>query len=75
MNKRIRNKIYKRSIKKLDDWGALYDGRTYLQIAKEENILSGLEKKVFIKEQNKIIKFTNEILKEIMLEEQLTFMF
>lgn len=70
MNKRIRNKIYKKTEKKIDSFRTLCnDKRTYLQISKEENILSGLEKKVFIKEQNKIIKFTNEILAEIELEQ------
>lgn len=70
MNKRIRNKIYKIAENKLDNFRTLYnDKRTYLQIAKEENVLSGLEKKIFIGKQNKIIKFTNEILSEIKMEE------
>ena len=70
MNKRIRNKIYKIAENKLDNFITLYnDKRTYLQIAKEENVLSGLEKKIFIEKQNKIIRITNEILSEIKMEE------
>lgn len=70
MNKRIRNKIYKIAENKLDNFRTLYnDKRTYLQIAKEENVLSGLEKKIFIAKQNKIIRITNEILSEIKMEE------
>lgn len=70
MNKRIRNKIYKIAENKLDNFRTLYnDKRTYLQIAKGENILSGLEKKIFIEKQNKIIRITNEILSEIKMEE------
>ena len=56
MNKRISNKIYKIAENKLDNFRTLYnDKRTYLQIAKEENVLSGLVKKIFIEKQNKII--------------------
>lgn len=70
MNKRIRNKIYKIAENKLDNFRTLYnDKRTYLQIAKEENVLSGLEKKIFIEKQNKIIRIINEILSEIKMEE------
>lgn len=70
MNKRIRNKIYKIAENKLDNFRTLYnDKRTYLQIAKGENISSGLEKKIFIEKQNKIIRITNEILSEIKMEE------
>ena len=70
MNKRIRNKIYQIAENKLDNFRTLYnDKRTYLQIAKEENVLSGLEKKIFIEKQNKIIRITNEILSEIKMEE------
>lgn len=71
MNKRIRNKIYKKAEKKLDDFRTLCnDKRTYFQISKEENILSGLEKKIFVKEQKKLIRLTNEILTEIELEQK-----
>ena len=70
MNKRIRNKIYKIAENKLDNFRTLHnDKRTYLQIAKGENVLSGLEKKIFIEKQNKIIRITNEILSEIKMEE------
>ena len=70
MNKRIRNKIYKIAENKLDNFRTLYnDKRTYLQIEKEENVLSGLEKKIFIEKQNKIIRIINEILSEIKMEE------
>lgn len=69
MNKRIYKKIYKRSENKLAAYIELGNQRSYLKIARNERVLSGLERKIFIKEQNRRIKLVNEILEELKIEE------
>lgn len=69
MNKRIRKKIYKRAHKKLESYKAPADHRSYFKIAKEEHVLSDLERRVFLSEEKKWIKFTDSILEEIKVEE------
>ena len=69
MNKRIYKKVYNRADKKLISYiKANKDERSTLEVAKTENILSLLETKVFLKEQNKRLKLFNEIKKELISE-------
>lgn len=69
MNKRICKKVYNRADKKLISYiKANKDKRSTLEVAKTENILSSLETKVFLKEQNKRLKLFNEIKKELISE-------
>ena len=69
MNKRIYKKVYNRADKKLISYiKANKDKRSTLEVAKTENILSLLETKVFLKEQNKRLKLFNEIKKELISE-------
>ena len=71
MNYRISKKIYKRADFKLKSFiAANYDKRTTYDIAKEENILSGLERSIFISKQNKWTKRINDIVDELKVEEQ-----
>ena len=71
MNDRISKKNYKRADFKLKSFiAANYDKRTTYDIAKEENILSGLERSIFISKQNKWTKRINDIVDELKVEEQ-----
>lgn len=71
MNYRISKKIYKRADFKLKSFiVANHDKRTTYDIAKEENILSGLECNVFIAKQDKWAKRINYIVDELKAEEQ-----
>lgn len=72
MNYRISKKIYKRADFKLKSFIATnHDKRTTYDIAKEENILSGLESNIFISKQNKWMKRLNNIVDELKVEEQI----
>ena len=72
MNYRISKKIYKRADFKLKSFIATnHDKRTTYDIAKEENILSGLESSIFISKQNKWMKRLNSIVDELKAEEQI----
>lgn len=72
MNYRISKKIYKRADSKLKSFIVTnHDKRTTYDIAKEENILSGLERSVFISKQNKWTKRINDIVDELKSEEQI----
>lgn len=69
MNKRISKKIYKRADEKLNSFiKQNKDKRTTLEVAKEEHILSALEKRVFLKEQEHQMKLFNEIKTELIAE-------
>ena len=46
------------------------DKRSYLEIEKEECILSRLERKIFFREQNKRLSLVNEIIEELKAEGQ-----
>lgn len=71
MNYRISKKIYKKADLKLKAFiAANHDKRTTYDIAKEENILSGSERSVFISKQNKWAKRINDIVDELKIEEQ-----
>ncbi len=71
MNYRISKKIYKRADSKLKSFIVTnHDKRTTYDIAKEENILSGLERSVFISKQNKQTKRINDIIDELKAEGQ-----
>lgn len=71
MNYRISKKIYKRADSKLKSFiAANHDKHTTYDIAKEENILSGLERSIFISKQNKWAKRINDIVDELKVEEQ-----
>ena len=70
MNYRISKKIYKKADSKLKSFIAInHDKRTTYDIAKEKNILSGLEKSIFISKQNKWMKRLNAIVNELKAEE------
>jgi hypothetical protein len=72
MNYRISKKIYKRADFKLKSFiAANYDRRTTYDIAKEENVLSGLEYSIFISKQDKWAKRINNIVDELKVEEQI----
>lgn len=72
INYRISKKIYKRADFKLKSFIATnHDKRTTYDIAKEENILSGLESSIFISKQNKWTKRINDIVDELKAEEQI----
>lgn len=71
MNYRISKKIYKRADSKLKSFiAANHDKRTTYDIAIKENILSGLERSVFISKQDKWAKRINDIVDELKIEEQ-----
>lgn len=70
MNKRIFKKIYKRAEKKLAAYRKMKDKRSYLELEKEECILSRLERKIFFREQNKRLSLVNEIIEELKAEGQ-----
>ena len=71
MNYRISKKIYKRADSKLKSFiAANHDKRTTYDIAKEENILSGLERSIFISKQDKWTKRINDVVDELKIEEQ-----
>lgn len=71
MNYRISKKIYERADSKLKSFIVTnHDKRTTYDIAKEENILSGLERSVFISKQNKWMKRINDIIDELKAEGQ-----
>ena len=66
MNNRIQNKIYKKAQAKLDLNKNKRDKRDYFQQIKEEPfILSGLEKRIFIKRQNLFCIRTDRIIEEL----------
>lgn len=72
MNYRISKKIYKRADRKLKSFiAANHDKRTTYDIVKEENILSGLERNIFISKQNKWTKRINNIVDELKTEERI----
>lgn len=69
MNKRIENKIYKRANKKLDLNRRVNDKRSYLdQIEDEPNLLTGIEKRVFILEQKRRCDLMDVIIAELKSE-------
>lgn len=69
MNKRVCKKVYKRADKKLNDYiEQNKDKRSTFEVAKEEHILSTLERKVFLKVQERQIKLFNEIKTELIEE-------
>lgn len=71
MNYRISKKIYKRADSKLKSFIVTnHDKSTTYDIAKEENILSGLESSIFISKQNKWTKRINDIVDELKAEGQ-----
>lgn len=71
MNYRISKKIYKRADLKLKAFiAANHDKRTTYDIAKAENILSGLERSIFIAKQDKWAKRINDIVDELKIEER-----
>lgn len=71
MNYRISKKIYKRADSKLKSFiAANQDERTTYDIANEENVLSGLERSIFISQQDKWAKRINDIVDELKIEEQ-----
>lgn len=74
MKVRVQKKIYKRADRKVKEFlnndrkgKRLYSRSTY-DIAKEEDILSGIEKKIFIKKQDEMIAFMNSIIEELKAE-------
>ena len=72
MNYRISKKIYKRADSKLKSFiAANHDKLTTYDIAKEENILSGLERSIFISKQDKWTKRINDIVDELKAEERI----
>lgn len=72
MNYRISKKIYKRADSELKSFiAANHDKRTTYDIAKEENILSGLECSIFISKQDKWTKRINDIVDELKAEERI----
>ena len=72
MNYRISKKIYRRADSKLKSFiAANHDKRTTYDIAKEENILSDLERNIFISKQDKWTKRINDIVDELKAEEQI----
>ena len=68
MNKRIRKKVYKRAEEKLFEAVKPGEIRSIQQIAREDNILSPLEYKVFHEVQRKILKVFEEIKAELIAE-------
>ena len=69
MNKRIYKKVYKRADEKLNSFiKRNKDKRTTLEVAKEEPVLSALEKRIFLKEQERQMKLFNEIKAELIAE-------
>lgn len=68
MNKRIRKKVYKRAEEKL--FAAIKPGetRSIQQMAKEDNILSPIESKVFNEMQRKMWNVFEEIKAEFISE-------
>lgn len=69
MNKRIYKKIYKRADEKVTNFiKRNKDKRSTFEIAKEEPVLSALEKRIFLKEQERQIKLFNEIKAELIKE-------
>ena len=69
MNKRIYKKVYKRADKKLHNYIEQNgEKRTTLEVAKEEHILLGLEKKVFLQVHERQMKLFNEIKSELIAE-------
>lgn len=72
MNYRISKKIYKRADLKLKSFiAANHDKRTACDIAKEENILSGSERSIFIAKQDKWAKRINDIVDELKTEKRI----
>lgn len=69
MKKRIRKKVYNRAEGKLFTAARKPgESRTIQQIAKEDNVLSPLEQKVFESEQRKMRKVFEEIKAELIAE-------
>ena len=69
MNKRIYKKVYKRADKKLHNYIEQNgEKRTTLEVAKEEHILSTLEKRVFLKAHERQMKLFEEIKSELIAE-------
>ena len=72
MNYRISKKIYRRADSKLKSFiAANHDKRTTYDIAKEENVLSSIERSIFISKQDKWTKRINEIVDELNAEERI----
>lgn len=72
MNYRISKKIYRRADSKLKSFiAANHDKRTTYNIAKEENVLSSLERSIFISKQDKWTKRINDIVDELKAEERI----
>ena len=66
MNQRITKKIYKRAERTLAAFRAKNnDTRSYCEIARQENLLTPKEKSVFLKEQEKWIRITHAVVREI----------
>jgi len=69
INKRTERKIYKRANKKLDSNRRQNDKRSYLeQITEEPCLLTGVERRVFILEQNRRCLFMDSIIAELKAE-------
>lgn len=69
MNKRVCKKVYKRADKKVRDFiEQNKDKRSTFEVVKEEHVLSALERRVFLKEQERQIKLFNEIKAELISE-------
>lgn len=69
MNKRIYKKVYKKANKKINDYiEQNKDKRTTFEIVKKEQILSELEKRVFLKVHGRQMKLFNEIKSELIAE-------
>ena len=72
MNYRISKKIYRRADSKLKSFiAANHDKRTTYDIAKEENVISSLERSIFISKQDKWTKRINDIVDELKAEERI----
>lgn len=70
MNLRQKRKNYNRAKKRLEAFRVQnHDKRSYYEIAKQEDILGAKEKEVFLREQQKMIQLTNDIIRDIELEE------
>jgi len=69
MNIRIYWKIYRRAQRKLDLLRRINDKRLYTEQIKEEpTILSSLERKVFLQEQERRCRLMDEIISEMKSE-------
>lgn len=72
MNKRISQKVFKRANKKiyafLNNKNDKSDKRTTYEIAKEEPILSDLERRIFLQRNDAMNRLTDSIIAELKAE-------